>query len=242
MIRGAIGRIRRSAPLAVAIILTTSVAVGYSSTPVGALGIRPATGSSSDEQQRVNQIIAELDRVGEHIDLLGEEYALAVKDMEDIAVEIKNTEKRIALKEAELGEMQRQLKQLALKSFTQGGLSSGVSSILGSSSTLSDIVRKKYLTGVALNTGVGNTDALQGVIDELAKERANYQTAAALRRANRITRKRQYKVERYMEEQAMEQDEGEYTVREIIRAWLQLALVMIVGAFVAGFIWGTFFD
>ena len=70
----------------------------------------------------------------------------------------------------------------------------------------------------------------------------DYQTAAALRRANRITRKRQYKVERYMEEQAMEQDEGEYTVREIIRAWLQLALVMIVGAFVAGFIWGTFFD
>lgn len=172
MIRGAIGRIRRSAPLAVAIILTTSVAVGYSSTPAGALGIQPATGSSSDEQQRVNQIIAELDRLGEQIDLLGEDYALAVNDMEDIAVEIKNTEKRIALKEAELGEMQRQLKQLALKSFTHGGLSSGISSILGSTSTLSDIVRKKYLTGVALNTGVGNTDALQGVIDELAKERA----------------------------------------------------------------------
>ena len=52
MIRGAIGRIRRSAPLAVAIILTTSVAVGYSSTPASAFGIHPATGSSSDEQQR----------------------------------------------------------------------------------------------------------------------------------------------------------------------------------------------
>jgi hypothetical protein len=47
MIRGAIGRIRRSAPLAVAIILTTSVAVGYSSTPAGALGIQPATASVS---------------------------------------------------------------------------------------------------------------------------------------------------------------------------------------------------
>jgi phosphatidylglycerophosphatase A len=71
----------------------------------------------------------------------------------------------------------------------------------------------------------------------------DYQTAAALRRANRITRKRRYKVERYLEEQTMErEDEGEYTLREIIKAWLQLALVMVIGAFIAGFIWGTFFD
>ena len=71
----------------------------------------------------------------------------------------------------------------------------------------------------------------------------DYQKAAALRRANRMTRKRQYRVKRYMEEQTMEhEDDGEHTVREIIKAWLQLALVMLTGAFVAGFIWGTFFD
>ena len=71
----------------------------------------------------------------------------------------------------------------------------------------------------------------------------DYQTEAALKRANRINRARQYKVERYLEEQAMErEDEGEYTLREIIKAWLQLALVMVIGAFIAGFIWGAFFD
>ena len=71
----------------------------------------------------------------------------------------------------------------------------------------------------------------------------DYQTEAALKRANRINRARQYKVERYLEEQEMErEDEGEYTLREIIKAWLQLALVMVIGAFIAGFIWGTFFD
>ena len=71
----------------------------------------------------------------------------------------------------------------------------------------------------------------------------DYQTEAALKRANRINRARQYKVERYLAEQAMErEDEGEYTLREIIKAWLQLALVMVIGAFIAGFIWGTFFD
>lgn len=71
----------------------------------------------------------------------------------------------------------------------------------------------------------------------------DYQTEAALKRANRINRARQYRVKRYLEEQAMErEDEGEYTLREIIKAWLQLALVMVIGAFIAGFIWGTFFD
>ena len=55
MIRDAIGRIRRSAPALVAIILTTSVAVGYPVAPVNAVGKLPATGSSNDEQQRVNQ-------------------------------------------------------------------------------------------------------------------------------------------------------------------------------------------
>lgn len=71
----------------------------------------------------------------------------------------------------------------------------------------------------------------------------DYQTAAALRRANRMTRKRQYRVKRHMEDSAMEhEDDGEYTVREIIKAWLQLALVMLTVAFVAGFIWGAFFD
>lgn len=34
------------------------------------------------------------------------------------------------------------------------------------------MVRKKYLTSVALNTGAGNTDALQGLIDDLIKEKA----------------------------------------------------------------------
>lgn len=70
----------------------------------------------------------------------------------------------------------------------------------------------------------------------------DYQTEAALRRANRLHRAQRYKVERYMEEQAMQDDDGEYTVREIIRAWFQLVGVMLVGAFVAGFIWGVFFD
>ena len=70
----------------------------------------------------------------------------------------------------------------------------------------------------------------------------DYQTEAALRRANRLHRAQRYKVERYMEEQAMEQeDEGERTVREIIRAWFQLVGVIVGLGLVSGFIWGKLF-
>jgi cell wall-associated NlpC family hydrolase len=68
--------------------------------------------------------------------------------------------------------MQGDLQAAALKSFVRGGFSSTLSNILGSTSSIGDSVRKKYLTSAALNTGAGNTDALQGIIDDLAKERA----------------------------------------------------------------------
>ena len=171
MIRDAIGRVRRSAPALVAIILSTSVAVGYPVAPVNALGHLPANGSSNDEQQRVNQIIAELDRIGNQIDALDELYAEAVNQQEDLQLEIDATIAKIAELEKKLAAMQEDLKAVAMKSFVRGGMSNSLSSILSSTNSLSDMVRKKYLTSVALNTGAGNTDALQGLIDDLIKEK-----------------------------------------------------------------------
>ena len=167
----AIGRVRRCVPQLAAIILTTSVAVGYLVVPAQALGLRPATGSSGDQQQRVNQIIAELDKIGNQIDALDETYAEAVNQQEDLQVEIDATIANIAELEAKLAAMQEDLKAVAMKSFIRGGMSNSLSSILSSTNSLSDMVRKKYLTSVALNTGAGNTDALQGLIDDLTKEK-----------------------------------------------------------------------
>ena len=171
MIRNANGRVRRCVPQLAAIILTTSVVVGNLVVPAEALGLRPATGSSGDQQQRVNQIISELDRIGYQIDALDETYAGAVNQQEDLQIEIDATIANIAELEAKLAAMQNDLQAVALKSFMRGGMSNGLSSILSSTSSLSDMVRKKYLTSVALNTGAGNTDALQGLIDDLAKQK-----------------------------------------------------------------------
>ena len=172
MIRNATGRMRRCVPRLAAIILTTSVAVGYIALPARALGVSPATGSSGDQQQRVNQIIAELDKIGYQIDALDETYAEAVNQQEDLQIEIDATIANIAELEKKLSAMQEDLKGVAMKSFVRGGMSNSLSSILSSTNSLSDMVRKKYLTSVALNTGAGNTDALQGLIDDLIKEKA----------------------------------------------------------------------
>jgi cell wall-associated NlpC family hydrolase len=186
MVSYAVRRFLRNARgLAVAFTLATVVAVAFS--PIGAQAAPQAGGGGSGEQQqRVNAIIDELDRIGEQIDALGEMYSQAMNDQEDLIIEIAATEKRIKEKETELAAMQKDLRAVAMKSFVSGGMSNSLSSILSSTNGLTDSVSKKYLTSVALNAGAGNTDALQALIDDIAKERSSleYQRKKAVRVAD----------------------------------------------------------
>ena len=182
------GRFLRNAQkLVVAISLTSvmTVAVG----PLAAHGAPQAgggSGGSSEQQQRVNAIIDELDRIGEQMDQLAETFAQAQNDQEDLIIEIAATEVRIKEKETQLAAMQKDLRAVAMKSFVSGGISNSLSSILSSTNGLTDSVSKKYLTSVALNAGAGNTDALQALIDDIAKERSSleYQRKKAVRVAD----------------------------------------------------------
>lgn len=175
----AIGRSRLARRLAAFLTFASLVAVAILPVASQALSVplagrfpQAGSGGSEQQQRRVNAIIDELDRIGEQIDALGEMYSLAVNDQEDLLVEIANAETRIKAKEAELALMQIDLRSVALKSFVSGGMSSSLTGILSSTSGLTDSVSKKYLRSVALNAGAGNTDALQGLIDDIAKERA----------------------------------------------------------------------
>ena len=188
----AVGRFRRSVRgVVVAITLATAATVSLS--PLGvqaAPQVSPqsggGSGGSADQQQRVNAFIDELDRLGEQMDQLAEIFAQAQNDQEDLIIEIAATEKRIQEKEAELAVMQKDLRAVAMKSFVSVGMSNSLSSILSSTSGLTDSVSKKYLTSVALNAGAGNTDSLQALIDDIAKERSSleYQRKKAVRVAD----------------------------------------------------------
>jgi len=200
---------RRVRHLAAALTLTTSVATAFM--PVGvqaAPEAAPEAGGSGsgDQQRRVNAIIDELDRIGVQMDQLAEMYAQANNDQEDLVVEIAATEKRIKQKENELAAMQTDLRAVALKSFVSGGMSNSLSSVLSSTRGLTDSVSKKYLTSVALNAGAGNTDALQALIDDIAKERSALQS-----QAKKASRAADYAVERL---KAAESLASTYTQRQ----------------------------
>lgn len=213
----AIGRsFRRARHLVAALTVATLVTAAFS--PVGAQAA-PQAGDSGDQQQRVNAIIDELDRIGYQIDALGEMYSQAMNDQEDLIIEIAATETRIKEKEVELAAMQKDLRAVAMKSFVSGGMSNSLSGILSSTRGLTDSVSKKYLTSVALNAGAGNTDSLQALIDDIAKERSTLEShrKKAARVADYAT-ERLYAAEAMAKDYEQRQAEAEQQLGTLLRS------------------------
>ena len=179
MTRSAVGRFRRTVSPLTGAICCVSLVLGLAPAPAGATatGANGALGANlwvqtSDQKQReVEAILDELDRLEEQMDQLAEDYAEALNDGIELDKEIAATEVRIKAKGIELVAMQAQLQNVALKTFVGKSVSSSLASILSSTGTLSDAVRRSYLTSVALNTGVSGLDELQGIIDDIARER-----------------------------------------------------------------------
>ena len=152
---------------------TGATTAGATATGAGLAGVGANRWvQTSDQKQReVEAILDELDRLEEQMDQLAEDYAEALNDGIELDKEIAATEGRIKAKEIELAVMQAQLQNVALKTFVGKSVSNSLASILSSTGTLSDAVRRSYLTSVALNTGVSGLDELQGIIEDIARER-----------------------------------------------------------------------
>ena len=175
MTRNANGRFRRTVSPLIGAICCISLVTGLAPASASATNtVLPSIAlprTSDDKQREVNAILDELERLAEAMDNLAEDYAEAVNDGIELDKEIAATEDRIKAKEIELAAMQQQLQNVALKTFVGKSISNSLASILSSTGTLSDAVRKSYLTSVALNTGVSGLDSLQGVIEDIARER-----------------------------------------------------------------------
>ena len=179
MTRSAVGRFRRTVSPLTGAICCVSLVLGLAPATAGAtatgangaLGANLCVQTSDQKQREVEAILDELDRLEEQMDQLAEDYAEALNDGIELDKEIAATEVRIKAKGIELVAMQAQLQNVALKTFVGKSVSSSLASILSSTGTLSDAVRRSYLTSVALNTGVSGLDELQGIIDDIARER-----------------------------------------------------------------------
>lgn len=122
--------------------------------------------SVDQQQQRVNDIVDELERLEERARKLGEDYVEAIDTKGLLDVEIEDAEARIAEQEAELNELRSSLSDMALRSFVGGG---GVplGPLFEDSADINDAVKREELARVALSAGGATTDELDALVDDI---------------------------------------------------------------------------
>ena len=124
-----------------------------------------------DQRRRVAAIVDELERLAAQTDELGERYSDTLAEKDAIEAEIEQTEVKIFEYQKQLAVMQANLVNSAKRSFVSGGSAGTLSSILGGSGSLTDAMKRAYLGSAAANIGASNTDAMQGLIDDITAER-----------------------------------------------------------------------
>jgi cell wall-associated NlpC family hydrolase len=125
-----------------------------------------------DQRRRVAEIVDQLERLATQADELGERYSDTLAERDAIEAQIEETEVKIFDLQRQLAVMQANLVNTARRSFVSGGSAGTLSSILGGSGSLTDAMKRAYLGSAAANIGAANTDAMQGLIDDITAERA----------------------------------------------------------------------
>ena len=123
-----------------------------------------------DQQQaEVERIVDELERLHERADILAEDYAVAMDDQRRLNGDIDLAKGRVALRQAELSELQGDLSTVAVRAFTRSG-TDVLGPLLSNASAYSDDLTRDQLSRVALRVGAGTTDDLNEAIRSLELE------------------------------------------------------------------------
>jgi peptidoglycan DL-endopeptidase CwlO len=130
-----------------------------------------SAGSEVDQKRsRVEQIADELDRIGDQIDQLDLDYHGAMDRKDQLDQEVEEQAAEVAAQEAELGSLEVELAKLTVDRFVSGG-TGGVSPLFTDSSSFSDSQQRDEFSSVALDTGSGDADEMQAMVDDLNRER-----------------------------------------------------------------------
>ena len=134
-----------------------------------------ASASGVDEaQSQVDQVLDELENLRDQMGQIDEDYSGALDRQDVLVVEIEASQARIDELTAELGDVELVLQQIAVNRFT-GGDSLSLSPIFSDAATYSAAQQRAALGAIAIDTGEGDVDGLQALVDDLAAERANLQ-------------------------------------------------------------------
>jgi peptidoglycan DL-endopeptidase CwlO len=156
---------RRPHRLSRALVLASTVVLAA---PMIDAQVASAT-SVEDQQREVERIVDQLDDLHEQADILAEDYAVAVDEKNQLDIEIAKAEQRVAEKQSELSQLQGDLAEVAVRTFTGAG-ADVLGPLFSDASSYSAGLRRDQYSRVALNVGTGTTDDLDELIDDLADE------------------------------------------------------------------------
>jgi len=126
----------------------------------------------SDAQNKVDQVLNELENLRNQLGQIDEDYGAALDRQDLLALEMAESQARIDDLSAQLGDVESVLQQIAVDRFTSGD-SLSLSPIFSDASTYSAAAQRAALGLVAIDSGEGDIDDLQALVDDLADEKAN---------------------------------------------------------------------
>ena len=143
---------------------------------IGAVGASGASATVGQQEQEVKQVVAELDREHERIDLLVEQYVQALDQKAGFDLQIAASQTKIASQQSELGLVQEHLGNVAVQKYVEGG-AGGLGPLFTDPADIGDGLQKDQLTRVALNAGSATTDDFEQLIKDFNAEKAKLENA-----------------------------------------------------------------
>jgi peptidoglycan DL-endopeptidase CwlO len=123
-----------------------------------------------DKRRQAANIADQLERLGDQMNSLGEDYAEALTLQSELGIEIEQAQADVAAAEAQLAQMRGTLYLSAVTQFMHGGRNSTLTNLLASSGGVQDALQRGQLMSVAMNQGALTTDSLDSTAIELTKK------------------------------------------------------------------------
>lgn len=117
----------------------------------------------TDQQQKIEQIAAQLNDLNERIAQIDEQYGAAQAEKDALDAEIAAAQKELATEQAQLDELQGVLTDIAVQKFV-GNNTSELSPLFSSAAVYSDGQQKNALSNVAFDTGAASADEVQSLV------------------------------------------------------------------------------
>lgn len=124
-----------------------------------------------DQRRKVQQIADQLDAIANRVGQLDEDYGAALDRQAQLAIEIADSQAKVDAQQAQLGELQGKLSDIAIDKFVSGG-ALDLSPLFSTAAAYTEAQQRDQLSRLALDNGSGDTDDLEALISDLATERA----------------------------------------------------------------------